>query len=113
VIKKRKIPEFRRPLSGTIKRIKESWRRPRGLHSKVRQKEKSKLKMPDIGYRQPKEVRGLHPSGFKEVLVRNLKDLERVDPSKEAIRIAATVGKKKREEIVKKAKELKIRILNE
>jgi large subunit ribosomal protein L32e len=113
MIKKRKIPEFRRPLSRTIKRIKESWRRPRGLQSKVRQKEKSKLKMPDIGYRQPKKVRGLHPSGFKEVLVRNLKDLENVDPSKEAIRIAATVGKKKREEIIKKAKELKIKILNE
>jgi large subunit ribosomal protein L32e len=97
MIKKRKIPEFRRPLAGTIKRIKESWRRPRGFHSKVRQKEKSKLKMPDIGYRQPKEVRGLHPSGFKEVLARNLKDLERVDPSKESVRIEATVGKKKRE----------------
>jgi large subunit ribosomal protein L32e len=113
MIKKRKIPEFRRPLAGIIKRIKESWRRPRGLQSKVRQKEKSKLKMPDIGYRQPKEVRGLHPSGFKEVLVRSLKDLENADPSKEAIRIAATVGKKKREEIIKKAKELKIKILNE
>ena len=113
MIRKRKIPEFRRPLSETIKRIKESWRRPRGLHSKVRQKEKSKLKMPDIGYRQPKEIRGLHPSGFKEVLVRNFKELENVDPSKEAIRIAATVGKKKREEIIKKAKELKIKVLNE
>jgi len=113
MIKRRKIPEFRRPLSGTIRRIKESWRRPRGLQSKVRQKEKGKLKMPDIGYRQPKDVRGLHPSGFREALVRNIKDLENVDPSKEAIRIAATVGKKKREEIIKKAKELKIKILNE
>ncbi len=113
MVKKRKIPEFKRPLSGIIKRIKESWRRPRGLHSKVRQKRKGKLKMPDIGYRQPKEIRGLHPSGYKEVLVKNLKDLEKVDAKKEAIRIASTVGKKKRLEIIKKAKELNIKILNE
>jgi large subunit ribosomal protein L32e len=113
MIKKRNVPEFRRPLRGIIKRIKESWRRPRGLQSKIRKKEKSKPKMPDIGYRQPKDIRYLHPSGFKEFLVRNIKELENIDPSKEAIRIAATVGKKKREEIIKKAKELKIKILNE
>lgn len=104
---------FRRPLSESIKRLKESWRRPRGLHSKVRQKMKGKLKMPDIGYKKPEERRGLHPSGFKEVLVRNLRDLEKVDVNKNVIRIASTVGKKKREEIIKKAKELNIKILNE
>ncbi|MEM5815046.1 MAG: 50S ribosomal protein L32e [Candidatus Aenigmatarchaeota archaeon] len=103
---------FRRPLSESIKRLKENWRRPRGLHSKVRQKMKGKLKMPDIGYKKAEELRGIHPSGFKEILVRNLKDLEKVDPTKNVIRIASSLGKKKREEIIKKAEELNIRILN-
>ncbi|MCS7093785.1 MAG: 50S ribosomal protein L32e [Candidatus Aenigmarchaeota archaeon] len=104
---------FRRPLSECIKRIGESWRRPKGLQSKVRQKIKGKLKMPDIGYKKPEDVRGLHPCGLKEVLVRNLKDLENLDPSKVTIRISSKVGKKKRSEIVKKAKEMNIKILNE
>jgi len=104
---------FRRPLSQTIKRLKESWKKPRGLHNKVREKRKGRLKMPDIGYKKSEEIRELHPSGLKEIIVRNVKDLENLDANKYAIRIASTVGKKKREEIIKKAKELKIRILNE
>jgi large subunit ribosomal protein L32e len=57
-------------------------------------------------------MRGLHPSGFKEVLIQSLKDLERIDKEKEAGRIAHTVGRKKRELIIQKASELGIKILN-
>ncbi len=91
----------------------DSWRRPRGLHSKVRRKLEGKPPMPGKGYKKPEEVRGLHPSGYKEVLVYNLKDLEKIDKEREAIRIAATVGKRLREKIIKRAKELGIKILNE
>ncbi|MEM5801966.1 MAG: 50S ribosomal protein L32e [Candidatus Aenigmatarchaeota archaeon] len=112
MVNPRKKPEFKRWLSQTYKRLKSSWRRPRGIHSKIRIKEKSKIKMPSIGYRAPKNLRYLHPSGFREVLVRNLKDLEKINPEKEAIKIAHTVGKKKRAEILKKAEELKIKVLN-
>jgi len=68
--------------------------------------------MPGVGYRTPKKIRGLHPSGFKEVMVYNLKDMEGIDPEKEAIRIHGRIGRKKREEIVKKADEMGIRVLN-
>ena len=68
--------------------------------------------MPSVGYGAPRQLRFLHPSGFKEVLVSSLKDLEKVDPKTEAIKIAHTVGKKKRQEILKKAEELKIKVLN-
>ncbi|MEM5870113.1 MAG: 50S ribosomal protein L32e [Candidatus Aenigmatarchaeota archaeon] len=108
----RKKPEFRRWLSESLKRLKPSWRRPRGMHSKIRVRKKGKLKMPSVGYGAPKKLRYLHPSGFQEVLVSNLKDLEKVDASKQAIKIAHTVGKKKRAEILKKAEELKIKVLN-
>ncbi|MEM2597607.1 MAG: eL32 family ribosomal protein, partial [Thermofilum sp.] len=55
---------------------------------------------------------GLHPSGFEEVLVHNVKDLERIDPKRQAVRIAATVGRRKRAEILKRAEELGITVLN-
>jgi large subunit ribosomal protein L32e len=99
-------------MSQTYKRVKESWRRPRGIHSKIRIRKKGKIKMPSVGYGAPKELRFLHPSGLKEVLVSNLKDLEKVDPKTQEIRIAHTVGEKKRKEIIKKAEEMKIKILN-
>ena len=108
----RKKPKFKRWMSQAYKRIKEAWRRPKGLHSKLRKRIKSKGKIPSPGYGAPKNLKYLHPSGFKEVLIHNVKELERIDPKKEAARIAHTVGKKKRKEILKKAEELKIKVLN-
>jgi large subunit ribosomal protein L32e len=68
--------------------------------------------MPTVGYRTPKETRGLHPSGYQDVLVSNLKELEGLDPEKEAGRISSKVGDRKRELILQKAKELGVKILN-
>jgi len=106
------MKEFLRQSWRAYKRLKKVWRKPRGIHSKLRRKLKSKGKMPNIGYRKPKEIRYLHPSGFKEVLISNIKELEKIDPKTEAIKIAHTVGEKKRQEIVKKAQQLNIKILN-
>jgi len=108
----RKKPKFKRWMFQAYKRIKEAWRRPKGLHSKLRKRIKSKGKIPSPGYGAPKNLKYLHPSGFKEVLVHNFKELEKIEPKKEAARIAHTVGKKKRKEILKKAEELKIKVLN-
>jgi large subunit ribosomal protein L32e len=108
----RKKPKFNRWLSQTYKRLKSSWRKSRGLHSKIRIRKKSKIKVPSVGYRAPKELRYLHPSGFKEVLVSNIKELQKINPEKEAVRIAGKVGEKKRREILKKAEEMKIKVLN-
>src|SRR5947209_2344948 len=108
----RKLPKFKRWMSQTYARLDESWRRARGMQSKIRRKEKSKFKMPNVGYGAPRNLRYLHPSGFREVLVHNMRELERIDPKKEAIKISHTVGRKKRTEILKKAEELKIKVLN-
>lgn len=109
---KRRMPKFRRQEWFRFKRLGEKWRRPRGKDSKMRLGKKGKPAMPSIGYRLPKSVRGLHPSGREEVLVRNLKDVERVDASKQVIRIASDVGRRKREQIIARAKELGIQVLN-
>lgn len=106
----RNNPKFVRWLSASLKRVKPSWRRPHGINSKIREKLKGKLPMPTVGYRAPKAMRYLHPSGLGEVLVYNVKDLEKV--SGQAVRIAAAVGKKKRDEILKKAEEKKLKVLN-
>ncbi len=105
-------PEFVRQESWRYKRVKPSWRRPRGIDSKMRMEVKGWPKRVKVGYRGPRAVRGLHPSGYKEVLVHNVKELEKLDPETEAARIAHTVGARKRREILKRAKELGIKVLN-
>jgi len=109
---KSKKPDFVRYESWRYKRVKPNWRKPKGIDSKVREKRKGWIKMPDVGYRSPKVVRGLHPSGFEEVLVYRPEDLEKLDPTKHAVRIAHTVGTRKRLAILEKAEELELVVLN-
>jgi large subunit ribosomal protein L32e len=88
------------------------WRRPRGMHSKMRQHYRYRINVVSIGYGGPKQARNLHPSGFQEVVVHNVKDLDKIDPKVQAARVAHTVGMRKRVQIEEKADELSIRILN-
>ncbi|MEM2637060.1 MAG: 50S ribosomal protein L32e [Candidatus Korarchaeota archaeon] len=104
--------EFERYCSWKKKRIKNSWRRPTGIDNKLRLKLKSRGRWVEIGYKSRREIRGVHPSGYREVLVHNVKELEGLDPKVYAIRIAHTVGLKKREEIEKKAGEIGLHVLN-
>ncbi|MGC9166297.1 MAG: 50S ribosomal protein L32e [Thermoplasmata archaeon] len=108
----RKRPRFLRQEWFRYKKLGEKWRKPKGKHSKMREKKKYRPPVVDIGYRGPKKVRGLHPSGYKEVLIYNAKQLMEINPETEAVKIASSVGKRKRMEIYEKAKSLGIRILN-
>jgi len=109
---KKRTPKFIREEWFRYKRIPKNWRRPDGLTSSMRQHKKYRPNVVSIGYRGPKEVRGLHASGFEEVLVHNVTDLEQLNPATQAARISGTVGTKKRMDIAKKAEELDVRILN-
>ena len=112
MVNPKKKPRFLRQSATAYKRLGKKWRKPRGIQSKLLHHEKSRGKMPSPSYGAPKKLRGLHPSGFKEVLVCSLKDLDKIDNKKEAVKISGKVGKKKKLTIIKKAEELKIRVLN-
>jgi len=109
---KKKKPDFVRGESWRYVKVKESWRRPRGLDNKMRRKIKGWPPTVSTGYKGPKGSRGLHPSGYREVLVHNAKEISKVDPKSEAARIAHTVGKKKRTQIIAEAKKHEVFILN-
>ncbi|MCI4369564.1 MAG: 50S ribosomal protein L32e [Thermoplasmata archaeon] len=110
----RRRPLFVRTASHRYWRIGrwESWRRPRGLQSKQRRHYGYRPVVVSIGYGSPKLVRGLTPSGFRPVIVRNLSDLEGLDAATQAAIIARTVGTRKRLALEEKARKLGVHVLN-
>ena len=109
---KKRTPNFLREEWFRYKRLSKNWRRPDGITSKMRINLKYRPNKVRVGYRGPKDVRGFHSSGFEEVLIHNIKELQNIDNKIQAIRIGSTVGIKKRLEIQKEAEKLDIRILN-
>jgi large subunit ribosomal protein L32e len=105
-------PKFARPESWRYVRLKENWRNPRGLDSKVRMSIKGWPPPVSSGYGGPRVSRGLHPSGYEEILVYNVEQVSKVTPDTQAVRIAHAVGKRKRTGILAEARRKKIVVLN-
>jgi large subunit ribosomal protein L32e len=105
-------PRFIRQESWRYDRLAEKWRKPKGKDNKMRKQKSGMPALVKVGYRSPKAARGLHPSGYRDILIHNTHELIKLDPKRDAARIAHTVGKKKRIEIINKALELGIKVLN-
>ena len=109
---KAKKPKFKRQEGYRHAKLKDAWRRPRGKQSKLRKREKARGSLPGVGYRSPRDVRGLNRLGYREVLINTPGELESLNPSEEMAVIAGAVGKKKREEIIRVAAEKKVNVVN-
>ena len=105
-------PKFVRQESWRYARIHPEWRKPKGIDNKMRRQDKGWPALVRVGYRGPVESRGLHPSGHFEILVHRLADLDSLVPGRDVARIGGTVGAKKRGQILGRATELGIRVLN-
>jgi len=92
---------------GVKKNLK--WHGAKGRQNKLRLNRKGRMQRPKVGWGSPKSIRNL-VLGISAVRVENVKDIEAV--KKDVGIIIGKVGKKKRLEIIKRANELKITILN-
>ena len=88
---------------------KQVWRAVKGRHNKVRNHEKGYPRRPRIGWGMEKVEKG-KIDGFVPVRIENLKDLQKI--TKDQAIIIGNIGMKKRKEIIGKANEMKIKILN-
>jgi len=94
---------------GKRRKKKQVWRNPTGRDNKMREKRRGYPSVVSIGYRKDKELRG-KINGKILVKVSNIKDLEKL--KKNEIAILERMGKKKKIEIAKKAKEKGLEIYN-
>lgn len=105
-------PKFVRQESWRYIRLAENWRKPKGVDNKMRKQVSGVPPLVKVGYRGPKRARGLHPSGYRDRLIHNIRDLEKLDPKIDAARIGHSVGRRKRIDIVSRADVLGVKVLN-
>ncbi len=104
-------PKFVRQNRSVDKRVGEAWRKPRGIDNKQRVMLKWCGALPCIGYRSPKDTRGMRNGKMLKV-VHNEAELAACDAKADGIYFAATVGKKKRAVLLAKATAMGIRVYN-
>jgi large subunit ribosomal protein L32e len=107
-------PKFVRQATHRYFRIgrRDSWRRPRGIQSKQRRHYGYRSRIVRVGYGSPRRTRGLTPTGFRPVTVRTDADLTRIDPVRDAVVIARTVGTRRRLVLEEACRKLGLHILN-
>lgn len=104
-------PTFTRHGSHRKKEVKANWRKPRGLHNKQRDNKKNRAPRPDMGWRTPVELRGVHISGLSIVRVQNPAQLAGIDAKTCGVVVAA-VGAKKQLAIIDACAKIGVRVLN-
>lgn len=108
---KEKKPKFIRQDAHKKANLRVCWRKPKGLQSKMRYKRPGYRCSVEVGYGSPSAVRGLSREGLMPVTVNNPPDLNKIEEGQAAL-ISGNVGQMKKVEIVKKAKDLGIKVLN-
>ena len=110
-IKERK-PVFIRQDNPKRMKVNYKWRKPKGIHSKIRHRFKGRRKMPSPGYKSPRKVKGLHASGLEIINVYSVDDIAKIKKESQGVVVSKSVGMRKRIVILKKAKELDVAVLN-
>ncbi|CAH1391743.1 unnamed protein product [Nezara viridula] len=113
-IVKKRTKKFIRHQSDRYVKLRRNWRKPKGIDNRVRRRFKGQYLMPSIGYGTNKKTRHMLPTGFRKVLVHNVRELEMLmmQNRKFCAEIAHAVSSKKRKSIVERAQQLSIRLTN-
>merc|ERR1711974_9886 len=115
-IVKKKTNPFRRHQWDRHKKLQHvvTWRKPRGIDSRVRRRFKGAIRMANVGYRSNKKTRHILPNGFRKFVVHNKRELDvlLMHNRKYCAEIAHDVSAQKRKGIVRRATQLNIKLTN-
>ena len=109
---KRRRPSFKRQeFNKRIRLSRSTWRKPRGVDSKMREQRGGYRAIVKIGYGTPRKLRGRLASGLIEVSVSTINKLNALAKDQIAV-IPRTLGNRRRLEILKEASKSKFPISN-
>ncbi|XP_064477366.1 large ribosomal subunit protein eL32-like [Ornithodoros turicata] len=113
-IVKKRVKKFIRHQSDRYVKLRPNWRKPKGIDNRVRRRFKGQYLMPSIGYGSNKKTKHMLPSGFRKVLVHNMREMEMLMMMNRRFcaEIAHGVSSKKRKQLVERAQQLSIRVTN-
>ena len=94
---------------GKNRRKLQKWRRPRGMHSKIRRKRFGYPTFPTVGHKSPRATSGLI-DGKKPMVVESIAGLSNVGKNNLVV-ISRRIGAKKRIELLKKIEEMKLDLM--
>jgi large subunit ribosomal protein L32e len=104
-------PEFIMQDHHKRKETQRRWRKPKGMHSKMRHGVWGRPASVNTGYRGPAKVRGMHQNGLLPILVQNAEEAASIDPKTQGA-IVASVGGRKKTQILQACKQKNITVLN-
>lgn len=99
--RKAKKPDFTSQDSHKSKEAPKSYRRPKGLHSKMRRGLRGYKKRIKTGYKSPVLVKGLTREGLEPVVIMNRGELESIDKKTQIVVLSGKVGLKNKIDILK------------
>ncbi|XP_059537232.1 large ribosomal subunit protein eL32-like [Myotis daubentonii] len=113
-IVKKRTKKFIRHQSDRYVKIKQNWRKSRGIGYRVWRRFKGQILMPNIGYGSNKKTKHMLPSAFWKFLVHNVKELAVLLLCNKSYcaEIAHNVSSKNRKAIMERAAQLAIRVTN-
>ncbi|MBI5389417.1 hypothetical protein HZB01_03495 [Candidatus Woesearchaeota archaeon] len=110
---KKKKPVFRMQDAHKKARLKQKWRRPKGIQSKIRLHKKGYRRGVEIGWGSPKDLRGKDPKYcLTPIVVHTLKDIHPLDAAKHSILLGKGMGARKKIDLLKLLKERSFKVLN-
>ena len=115
-IVKKRTKTFERHQYQQFKRIgkRDTWRKTKGIDSRVRRRFKGTIPQPSIGYGSNAKTRNILPNGFLKFVVHNPKELEMLlmHNRKYCAEIAHGVSTRVRKLIIERAEQLHVRVSN-
>ncbi|CAI4219054.1 unnamed protein product [Parascedosporium putredinis] len=113
-IVKKRTKKFSRHQSDRFMRVDPSWRKPKGIDSRVRRRFRGNQVMPSIGFGSNKKTKYMMPSGHRAFVVSNVNDVELLlmHNRTHAAEIAHNVSSRKRIDIIARAKQLGVKVTN-
>lgn len=87
------------------------WRRPKGIHSKIRLSKKGYCKKVTKGWKSPESVRGLAFNGLISYRIESINDLNKISEEHILI-ISGKIGNRKKKNLLEEIKKRDFKVLN-